>query len=334
MTLTISRHRIDSPMIPSVCIILLAYNQASYIEQTLDSIFSQDYPNISVLLSDDCSSDTTYDIMIKYAKQKGDRVKVRLNRNENTLGVVAHFNKAVRLIDEKYIIYQAGDDISRSDRVSKLIDVLSKNPELTFVESNYVEFSTGMPEPYCRKMPTIKDAEPLPVSFFSGEDYLARMVHLSSSTRAFRKSAVLKFPDLNPMLPSEDSCTAMRLFYTGNGAKVNLPLLYKRIHDSNVTGPNNLKRMNFDVFRKQYEQDAEFAHKLNIISREGCDKIKKWALRTTKRRQLRLLFDYDRPSIYDLIGKVIPSKYLNLQEKMYAIRCYFFAFEVRTREYL
>ncbi|MFN9915724.1 MAG: glycosyltransferase, partial [Pirellulaceae bacterium] len=44
---------------------LLAYNQSSYIKQSIESIFAQDIAINQIIISDDCSSDDTYNIMLE-----------------------------------------------------------------------------------------------------------------------------------------------------------------------------------------------------------------------------------------------------------------------------
>ena len=48
---------------PLVSYVLTAYNIESFIEESVKCAFEQDYENLEIILSDDCSSDHTFDIM-------------------------------------------------------------------------------------------------------------------------------------------------------------------------------------------------------------------------------------------------------------------------------
>ena len=55
---------------PLVSIIALCYNHASYLEETLDSIIEQTYPNIQLIILDDCSSDNSVELINAWIKKK------------------------------------------------------------------------------------------------------------------------------------------------------------------------------------------------------------------------------------------------------------------------
>ena len=50
---------------PLVSYVLTAYNIEIFIEESVKCAFEQDYENLEIILSDDCSSDHTFDIMKK-----------------------------------------------------------------------------------------------------------------------------------------------------------------------------------------------------------------------------------------------------------------------------
>src|SRR3982751_1353968 len=66
----------ESPGTPLVSIILATYNGATYLEEQLDSIFAQTYPNFEVIAVDDGSTDRTVGILRAYAVRHPEIMKV------------------------------------------------------------------------------------------------------------------------------------------------------------------------------------------------------------------------------------------------------------------
>ena len=98
---------------------LLAYNQERYIGEAVQGAFSQTYCPLEIILSDDCSSDRTFEIMAKMAEAYDGPHKIILNRNEKNLGIGGHVNRIVELSSGELIVTAAGDDISLPERVNK-----------------------------------------------------------------------------------------------------------------------------------------------------------------------------------------------------------------------
>ena len=74
-----------------VSVHLLVYNAERFIEEALDSILSQDYPNFEVIIGDDASTDGTVEILKRYHAQYPDRIKLLLN--SVNMGVTNNCNK-------------------------------------------------------------------------------------------------------------------------------------------------------------------------------------------------------------------------------------------------
>ncbi len=53
---------------PSVSILIPTYNRASLLDKAVKSALEQNYPNLTVIVSDDASTDNTTDIIAKYLK--------------------------------------------------------------------------------------------------------------------------------------------------------------------------------------------------------------------------------------------------------------------------
>lgn len=101
----------------SVC--LATYNGAKYLKEQLDSILIQLSVNDEIIISDDGSSDATFEIIASY---KDSRIKVYHNQNHH--GVVPNFENALKHALGDYLFLCDQDDIWCSDKVDKCIKSL------------------------------------------------------------------------------------------------------------------------------------------------------------------------------------------------------------------
>jgi len=98
---------------PLVSYVLTAYNIEAFIEESVKCAFAQTYENLEIILSDDHSTDKTFDIMKQMAAEYQGSHKVVLNRNEQNLGITKHMNKCyLEMAQGDIIIAAHGDDIS------------------------------------------------------------------------------------------------------------------------------------------------------------------------------------------------------------------------------
>lgn len=89
-----------------VSVIIPSYNHAQYITQAINSVFSQEYDAIELIVVDDGSSDGTHDVLKKYSDDP--RLKVILN--EKNRGQSAVLNQALLFAQGKYICFLPSDD--------------------------------------------------------------------------------------------------------------------------------------------------------------------------------------------------------------------------------
>lgn len=106
---------------PLITFAIFAFNQEKYVREAIESAFAQTYEPLEIILSDDCSSDQTFDIIQEMAASyKGPHVVIT-NRNPVNLGTAAHVSVAFSLSQGKLFIVAAGDDISEAWRAEKIV---------------------------------------------------------------------------------------------------------------------------------------------------------------------------------------------------------------------
>ncbi|WP_415393759.1 glycosyltransferase [Paracoccus sp. SJTW-4] len=106
---------------PLVTFALFAYNQEKYIREAVEGAFSQTYEPLEIVLSDDCSSDRTFEIMQEMAAAYEGPHQVVVQQNASNLGLIHHILLAARMASGSLIIVAAGDDVSLPSRATKLI---------------------------------------------------------------------------------------------------------------------------------------------------------------------------------------------------------------------
>ena len=105
-----------------VSVIIPAYNIEDYIGRCLDSIISQTYKNLEIIVVDDGSRDHTGEILDNYAK-KDRRIKVIHKENG---GVSSARNKGIEAAEGDYIGFIDGDDLIESEMYKILVDLLEE----------------------------------------------------------------------------------------------------------------------------------------------------------------------------------------------------------------
>lgn len=110
---------------PKVSIMVPVYNAKDFIEECIESILSQNYPNIEVILSDDCSTDSTQSVLKKYE----DNPRIKLFLNLENLGITSNCNQALRACTGKYVCFFAGDDVMLPGKIETQVLLMEGNQQ-------------------------------------------------------------------------------------------------------------------------------------------------------------------------------------------------------------
>lgn len=112
-----------------ISVAMTTYNGEKYINQQLLSIFNQSVKPHEVVIIDDGSSDSTTDLIKNFISQKGLK-NWRIEINQQNLGFIANFKKAISLTTGDIIFLCDQDDIWRSDKIELILNIFeNKNAE-------------------------------------------------------------------------------------------------------------------------------------------------------------------------------------------------------------
>ena len=116
--------------LPIVSIVIPAYNGATYIKKTIQSVLDQTYTNIELLVLDDGSTDETVEILETF----GDSFYWSSHKN---IGQSATLNKGWGMAKGEMLSYLSVDDLLEPDAVSKSVKYLLDHPETIMTYGNY-----------------------------------------------------------------------------------------------------------------------------------------------------------------------------------------------------
>lgn len=118
---------------PLVSVIIPVYNAEKYVEQAVRSIMVQTYKNLEILITDDCSTDGSFAILQKLAKEDS---RIKLFTNEHNQKIVRTLNTLVERAKGKYIARMDADDISLQKRIEKQVCFMEAHPDIAICGTN------------------------------------------------------------------------------------------------------------------------------------------------------------------------------------------------------
>ena len=110
---------IESPLIS---VLLSVYNDDKNIKESIDSILSQSYKNIELLVIDDCSTDKTYEILNEIKDQR-----IKIFRNKENRGLTKSLNILIKESKGQILARQDSDDTSLPTRLEHQYNKLHKS---------------------------------------------------------------------------------------------------------------------------------------------------------------------------------------------------------------
>ena len=118
-------------MTKTVSVALATYNGANFLRAQLDSIASQTKTPDELIVTDDCSTDNTVDIVREFAKTVSFPVVVHIN--EKKVGYTQNFSRALSLCSGDIVFLSDQDDVWLSNKVDNVVNVFNALPKTLLV---------------------------------------------------------------------------------------------------------------------------------------------------------------------------------------------------------
>ncbi len=128
-------------MKPDISVIMSVYNGETYLEEAIESVRKQTFQNWELIVINDCSTDSTANILAELA-QKDERIKV--HTNEVNLRLPTSLNKAISLSSGKYIARMDADDICLPDRLEKQYQFMEENSDVALSSCRFMTVKNGV----------------------------------------------------------------------------------------------------------------------------------------------------------------------------------------------
>lgn len=117
-----------------ISVLIPSYNHASFIKETIHSIWNQNYNNIEIIITDDRSTDNTLEILNEL--KKSTPFPMHIIVNERQLGIAGNCNAAISHANGEFVCFLASDDMLIPNRFEKQINFFEKNENLKILINN------------------------------------------------------------------------------------------------------------------------------------------------------------------------------------------------------
>lgn len=199
-----------------VSVITPCYNTGKHIHRLLDSVLSQDYPQISMLVVDDGSTDNSREVIDSYIPrfaQKGYSLEYRYQENS---GQSVAINNALKWVDGEYLVWPDSDDwYTEPDAISMMVKECAKSKNIGLVRCLFRVYDPSLKlMQELQVSPEILDEEQFEACLLRRKDYYYAPGEY-----------MLRMDVLDEVLPERDIFTAKM---AGQNGQIMLPVLYRR----------------------------------------------------------------------------------------------------------
>lgn len=120
--------------LPRVSVLMLTYQHARYVRESIESVLAQNYPNLEIVIGDDASTDGTQDILREYAARYPGLFKLLLA--ETNQGIAQNSTKTFLACEGEFIAHTSGDDVWLPGKLHKQVAWYAEHPEAVICYTN------------------------------------------------------------------------------------------------------------------------------------------------------------------------------------------------------
>ncbi|MEB2776041.1 glycosyltransferase family 2 protein [Algoriphagus sp. D3-2-R+10] len=193
-----------------VTVICIAFNHEKWIEKALDSVLSQSYESVELIIADNGSSDQTAGIIRDWVKKHSFNFSISVTYKSESIPYCKLFNELLNLSNGEFVVDLSGDDFLYPQHLSFSVDRLKQVPNAAFVFSDaFISEENGARNNYYQRI----DINNLRGKILEREFYqlLISKSFISSPTVVFRTQILRQEEGYDALLTYEDFDIQLRL---------------------------------------------------------------------------------------------------------------------------
>lgn len=239
---------------PLVSVAVITFNSSKYILEALESIYTQTYQNIELIISDDCSTDDTVDICENWVKEHKERfVRIEIIEANNNTGLPANCNRGLSKATGVWIKYVAGDDILLPKCINSNINYIENQDSANVVHSVSRAYNEKFSEEsYIASTPRNTEINNERTAY-EQFNILKLSCPINAATVFFKKDYLIGCKGFNEQYEFED--WVFWLMITEMGERIhflNEETAGYRYRMTSITRENSHDRIFSDLYKKQY----------------------------------------------------------------------------------
>ena len=249
-----------------VSVIIPSYNSARYLEKAINSVLSQTYPHIEIIVIDDGSVDNTYEVLCPYQGRI-------IYRHKENGGPASARNYGLTKAKGEYIAFLDADDYWLPEKLKIQIDFMRSNPDIDLVHANSW-IDDGKSELY----PIFVHDKPPSGEVFK---HLFLSNHICNLTVVVRHECMnrYRFDERDELIGCEDYELWLRISLNHKIAYIDETVAVYRIHNTNISSEiKNIKGQLFILENIYQAQKREIGNIFPGIIKEKYKRVYfRWA---------------------------------------------------------
>ena len=219
-----------------VSVVIPVYNSEKYLEECLNSVISQTYQNIEIIVIDDGSTDSSPDILKEYS----DRVNVISQKNS---GLASALNLGINKMKGHWFKWFSPDDVMYPYTIETLVDEAKKYSDNAIIYSNWniIDDTSNVLREFCESDYNYLSDFDYNIRLLDGQQININTTIIPSSL--FDKCSIRELDD--PVAIDYDFFLCSALLHGTTFHLISKPLIKYRIHSDQLSHKNISKTLDY-----------------------------------------------------------------------------------------
>ena len=223
-----------------VSVIMPSYNTGEYIAASIESVLAQTYPNWELLIVDDCSTDSTIEVIRRYQDPR-----IILLKNKTNSGAALSRNYGLREAKGRWIAFLDSDDTWEPEKLEKQLRFMQENG-YAFTFTDYRICLNGEWMPYINTGPDVVNKRKM-----------YNYCYFSTITVMYDRS-VIGLIQIADIRKNNDYAMWLQAIEKSDAHRLPECLSYYIKHDDSITGGSKLRliKWHYRLFRQALGKDT------------------------------------------------------------------------------